>query len=144
MILEKTAPPPPDEPPEVSCVETVNPHGKNVPDGKAKGKGKGVNPDGFYKICVTDDNDPNPQLFVGTEDDPLLFELLELDEEGCIVIKFTEAPGATPSMKKIGSSNGQAGAVTWHITLPGEPVVTAIDASGNEASCTCLVPPPPK
>ncbi|MGD8536761.1 MAG: hypothetical protein PVF66_13010, partial [Candidatus Aminicenantes bacterium] len=60
-------------------------------------------------------------------------------------IKFTEAPGASPSMKKIGSANGQAGAVTWHITLPTDPIITVVDDAGNVTVCTdCLVPPPLK
>jgi hypothetical protein len=31
-------------------------------------------------------------------------------------VKYTQAPGATPSAKDIGSTNGQAGAVVVHIT----------------------------
>jgi len=61
------------------------------------------------------------------------------------VVKVTEAPGATPSMKKIGSSNGQAGAVVAHLILNSDPCVTAVDTAGNTSQCTdCLVPPPPK
>jgi len=127
----------------------VNPHGKNIP-GKNRTKNgptPGKNPDGFYEICVEDICDEFPVMYVGTEEfivgvsDPEDFFVLE----GCVVIKFTEAPGAAPSCKKIGSSNGQAGAVTWHITLPTDPVITAVDLSGNTTVCyDCLVPPPPK
>jgi hypothetical protein len=56
------------------------------------------------------------------------------------VIKYTQAPGATPSIKTIGSSTGQAGAVIVHITGPDELVVRSIDG----ATTTCFVPPPPK
>jgi hypothetical protein len=56
------------------------------------------------------------------------------------VIKYTQAPGSTPSEKTIGSSTGQAGAVIVHITGPDELVVRSVD--GN--TTTCLVPPPPK
>ena len=35
-------------------------------------------------------------------------------------IKYTQAPGATPGQKKIGSTTGQAGAVLWHITGTGD------------------------
>jgi hypothetical protein len=43
-------------------------------------------------------------------------------------------------VKKIGSDNGQAGAVDFHITGTGDLVVVSVD--GTEA--TCPVPPPPK
>ena len=135
--------------PVVRCVESVNPNGNNVP-GKNRGnngKPKGVNPDGFYQLFAKDACDPDLEIRVGCR--------------GCagqypgtlpfgpfpsgIVIKFTEAPGATPSIKKIGSpAQGGATAVTWHITLPSEPVVFATDASGNIAFFPCFVPPPPK
>jgi hypothetical protein len=147
-------------PPVVECVEAVNPHGNNVPGGKANGKGQGVNPDGFYKLFAEDNRDPEPIILVlywdpeatdpdgnlgwwvplGDKDNPdQLFVLLS-----GTVVKFTEAPGATPSYKKIGSTKGQAGAVAWHITLPSEPVVLAVDDSGNWAAFPCFVPPPPK
>ncbi|MFC2122770.1 PKD domain-containing protein [Bacteroidota bacterium] len=132
--------------PEVTgeCIESVNPHGNIIP-GKNRGKNgkpKGVNPDGFYELAfeVTDNCDPNPQLFVGTADNPLMFVV-----EPGIVVKFTESVDAEPVMKKIGSNNGKADAVTWHIILPGDPVISAVDASGNIVTCCeCLVPPPPK
>src|SRR2546427_330476 len=38
-------------------------------------------------------------------------------------IKYTQAPGATPSSKKIGSTTGQAGAVKYHITGTGDALV---------------------
>ena len=141
ITVEDTAPP------ELSCEESVNPHGNNIPGGNRPDNAKGKNPDGFYKICVIDICDPTPEIYVGTEEfiagqsDPDNFFVFE----GCVVVKFTEAPGTSPTCKKIGSTNGQAGAVSYHITLPSEPVVTAIDASGNYSICTgCLVPPPPK
>jgi hypothetical protein len=55
-------------------------------------------------------------------------------------VKYTEANGATPEVKKIGSENGQAGAVDFHIKGTGDLVVVSVD--GNRA--TCPVPPPPK
>ncbi|MFC1917843.1 PKD domain-containing protein [Chloroflexota bacterium] len=129
--------------PKITCVEGVNPHGNIVP-GKERGKnGKdkpNVNPDGFYQLLAEDNCDPSPEIYIGTEDDPYMFGPFESG----IVIKFTEAPGADPDIKKIGSSNGAADAVTWHITLPSEPIVTVVDAYGNETVCDgCLVPPPP-
>ncbi|MGD8536355.1 MAG: hypothetical protein PVF66_10950, partial [Candidatus Aminicenantes bacterium] len=112
-------------PPEVSCVESVNPHGNNIPGKNRPDKAvsKGKNPDGFYQILAEDICDAEPEIFVGTSDNPRLFGPFTSG----IVIKFTEAPGASPSMKKIGSANGQAGAVTWHITLPTDPIITVVD-----------------
>ena len=59
-------------------------------------------------------------------------------------LKVTEAPGATPSEKKMGSANGQADAIAAHLTLNADPVVVVTDASGNKTTVACLVPPPPK
>jgi hypothetical protein len=56
------------------------------------------------------------------------------------VIKYTQALGAAPTSKTIGSTTGQAGAVIVHITGPDELVVVSEDGS----STTCFVPPPPK
>ena len=56
-------------------------------------------------------------------------------------MKYTEANGAEPSVKKIGSDNGQAGAIDFHITGTGDLVVVPVDGG---ASATCPVPPPPK
>jgi len=129
--------------PEVSCVESVNPHGNNIPGENRSDNAvsKGKNPDGFYQILAEDICDAEPEIFVGTSDNPRLFGPFTSG----IVIKFTEAPGVSPSMKKIGSANGQAGAVTWHITLPADPVITVVDDAGNVTVCTdCLVPPPLK
>ena len=60
-------------------------------------------------------------------------------------IKYTEAPGGSPSLEKIGSGNGQAGAILAHITGKGDAVLFAVDAAGNiSEDSSCLVPPPPK
>jgi len=116
-------------PPEVECVEWVNPHGNNIPGGKAKGKGQGVNPDGFYQLFAEDivgiPGDPPPEIFVSCPGCYSAYpDILPFGPfPSGIVVKFTEAPGATPSCKKMGSTKGQAGAVAFHITLPGEPIV---------------------
>ena len=55
-------------------------------------------------------------------------------------MKYTEANGAEPSVKKIGSENGQAGAIDFHIKGTGDLQVVSVD--GGVA--TCPVPPPPK
>jgi hypothetical protein len=57
------------------------------------------------------------------------------------VIKYTQAPGGTPSAKSIGSTNGQAGAVTVHITGTGDFQISPV---GGGPTQTCLVPPKPK
>ena len=124
-------------PPAVSCLESVNPHGNNIPPAGSTtlpgGKG-GQNEDGFYRLIALDAVDPNPQIFVGTAATPLLFGPFASGT----TVKITEAPGATPSIKPM------AGAVTAHITLNADALITALDASGGAASVACLVPPPPK
>jgi streptogramin lyase len=129
-------------PPEVWCVEAVNPAGKNVPPaGSSTPPGtnpnSGKNPDGFYQIFAKDICDSAPEIYIGTEDNPMLFGPFESG----IIVKITEAKGAKPSCKEIG---GPDSAVAWHITLPSDAIATAVDLSGNSASCTCFVPPPPK
>ncbi len=61
-----------------------------------------------------------------------------------MTFKYTEANGADPKQMKIGSGNGQAGAVDWHLSGQGDAEVLAVDASGNTAQAACLVPPLPK
>ena len=85
-------------------------------------------------LIALDAVDPNPQIFVGTAATPLLFGPFASGT----TVKITEAPGATPSIKPM------AGAVTAHITLNADALITALDASGGVASVACLVPPPPK
>ena len=127
-----------------------DPKGKNPKDktnnGKKKGKRdkkpKNPNPDGFYEVTVAaiDDSDADVEVYIGTSDDPFIFAI----EPGKMVIKFTEAPGSAPQIKSMGSksANGRASAVEHHITLPGDPIITAVDLSGNVISSkTCIVPP---
>jgi hypothetical protein len=116
------------------CTETVNPHGQNVPPAGSTtlpGTNGGINDDGFYKVGTD----------VGTA-------VILRDTDGNVFgtfpsgtkVKYTEANGAEPSVKKIGSANGQAGAVDYHITGTGDLVVVSVDGAG----VTCPVPPPPK
>jgi hypothetical protein len=120
-------------PPEVGCEETTNPSGKNVPKSK--------NEDGFYMLTATDLVDPDPQIYVMDSGSGTVFGPFASGTQ----IKYTEAPGAPPKMQKMGSSNGKAGAIDWHIIGNGDACVYAVDASGNQAECVeCLVPPPPK
>jgi hypothetical protein len=131
-------------PPEVCCVETVNPHGKNIPPAGSTtlpGAKGGQNEDGFYELIAVDNIDPEPEIFVVDSVTGVTFGPFESGT----IIKYTEANGATPSIKEMGSDKGQAGAVDWHIKGQGDMILMAIDDSGNIAECTCcLVPPKPK
>jgi hypothetical protein len=116
-----------------SCVESVNPHGQTTPPAGSTtlpGPRGGQNEDGFYLIGSD----------VGTAVSVVTGGVTFGPFPSGSVVKYTQAPGATPSAKKIGSANGQAGAVIVHITGPDELVVRSIDGS----TTTCLVPPPPK
>jgi hypothetical protein len=115
------------------CTESVNPHGQNVPPAGSTtlpGPNGGQNEDGFYLIG----SDAGTAVTVVTGG--VTFGPFPSGS----VVKYTQAPGSTPSAKSIGSDNGQAGAVIVHITGPDELVVRSVD--GTET--TCLVPPPPK
>ena len=117
------------------CTEYVNPHGENIPPAGSTtlpGPKGGQNEDGFYLIGS---NVGTPvtvvDLATGAEFGPY---------DSGTVVKYTQAPGKTPSENKIGSTNGQAGAVLVHITGQGDMGVKSIDG----AIQSCLVPPPPK
>jgi len=134
----------PDQPPEAACIETVNPHGKTVPPAGSTtlpGPKGGQNEDGYYQLVARDDLDPDPRVFAVDLGTGTIFGPFPSGTN----IKYTEANGATPSQKRIGSTNGQAGAVAWHITGTGDLAVFAVDAAGNTSErFLCLVPPPPK
>lgn len=126
-------------PPQVACVETVNPHGKNVPP--AGQRSPGQNEDGFYELTAVDAVDPNPFVFVTDGGSGTTFGPFPSGTR----IKYTQAPGATPSIRPRDDNNGQAVAVNWHIKGTGDALVHAVDNSGNQAAAvSCLVPPPPK
>ena len=120
-----------------ACVESVNPHGQNIPPaGLTTSPGtnpnSGQNDDGFYLIS----SDTGVDVFVvdlgsGTTFGPF---------PSGSTVKYTQAPGATPDAKSIGSTNGQAGAVVVHITGTGDMGVRTADSG----TITCLVPPPPR
>lgn len=120
-------------PPQVACPPTTNPHGNHVPPA--------ANEDGFFELIASDAVDPNPDIFVVDTGTGTVFGAFPSGTR----IKYTQAPGAMPSIKKIGSTNGQAGAIQWHIKGKGDAAVYAVDDSGNQsAAMSCLVPPPPK
>ena len=116
-----------------TCEESVNPHGQTTPPAGSTtlpGPNGGQNEDGFYRIG----SDAGTDVFVvtgGVTFGPF---------PSGTVVKYTQAPGAAPTSQTIGSSTGEAGAVTVHITGPDELVVRSIE--GN--TTTCFVPPPPK
>src|SRR4051794_11683281 len=94
-----------------ACVEDVNPHGQNVPPAGSTtlpGPNGGQNEDGFYKIS----SDTGVDVIVVDLGNGQTFG----PYASGTVVKYTQAPGATPSAKDIGSTNGQAGAVAGHIT----------------------------
>jgi hypothetical protein len=115
------------------CQETVNPHGQNVPPAGSTtlpGPNGGINDDGFYRVGTDFGTDVTL-----SDTDGNVFGVFPSGTR----VKYTEANGATPSVTKIGSVNGQAGAVDFHITGTGDLVVSA-----DTTSATCPVPPPPK
>ena len=118
------------------CVEYVNPHGQTIPPAGLTPPGTnpkgGENPDGFYQ--VGDPSNPT-QVFVIDLGSGFTFGPYPAGT----AIKYTQAPGKTPSEQKIGSTNGQAGAVLVHITGTGDFKIVQGDSTQ-----TCLVPPPPK
>jgi hypothetical protein len=120
-------------PPVVSCRPTTNPSGNNIPPAGENPK-SGQNPDGFYILLATDLVDPNPDIFV----DDSASSFLAGPYPSGTKIKLTQAPGTTPNAKP------GPGEIDWHIKLKGDAIVIATDASGNSASVTCRVPPPPK
>ena len=136
--------------PEVGCLETVNPHGNNIPGAK---NGKDTNEDGFYELKAKDICDVEPDLYLMSIDLDATTDLVDAFDLSAALgpypsgyrVKYTEANGATEiSEKKIGSNNGQAGAIDSHVKGPHDLVVFAMDDTGNLGVMTCLVPPPPK
>ncbi|MCG8923584.1 VWA domain-containing protein [Lentzea sp. CC55] len=114
-------------PPVVTCTPTNNPSGGTVPPP--------TNEDGFYLLSATDAVDPNPQIYVRDTASTAVFGGFPSGTK----IKLVQAPGATPTQKP------GSGDIDWKITLQGDALVSAKDASGNEsAPVRCNVPPPPK
>jgi hypothetical protein len=120
-------------PPVVTCTPTTNPGGKNVPPAGNNPK-SGQNPDGFYLLSATDLVDDNPAITVSDTGSSFVAGPYGSGTK----IKLVQAPGGTPSVKP------GAGVIDWHITLKGDAEVTATDFSGNSATVSCKVPPPPK
>ncbi len=121
------------------CVETTNPHGQKIPPaGSTTSPGtnpnSGQNDDGFYLLT---DPDPGALIFLMDTGSGTIFGPFPSGTE----IKYTQAVGATPDSKPIGSTNGEAGAVLAHINGTGD---AAVFSTTNPTLVFCLVPPPPK
>lgn len=128
-------------PPRAACEETTNPHGQTIPSAGSTtlpGPQGGQNEDGYYLISASD---ASASVFVVDTGTGMTFGPFPSGTK----IKYTEAPGTTPTSKPIGSTSGQAGAVLVHITGQGDAAVFAIDAGGTQSPLVfCLVPPLPK
>ena len=119
------------------CTETTNPHGQTVPPAGSTtlpGPNGGQNEDGFYLLST----DSGVDVFVLDTGSGTVFGPFDSETK----IKYTQAPGATPGAQKIGSAQGQAGAVQYHITGTGDASVYPFGEPDRAVSC--LVPPPPK
>jgi len=127
-------------PPEVSCVETVNPSGKNVPPAGSippPGSKNGQNEDGFYMISADDAVDSDVQVCVVDEGSG---DVIGCYDSGTNV-KYTEVAKKS-WVKPWGNPESF---VEYHIFGTGDMVIYAIDSAGNESErTTCLVPPWPK
>jgi hypothetical protein len=139
VILEhKTIHVPDVTPPTVQCIEGPNPNGKTIPPAGSTtlpGPKGGQNEDGFYQLLAVDNVDPNPKIYVADDGSSFVAGPFANGD----VVKITQAPGSTPQSKKM------AGVVVAHITLKGDALVYAVDASGNQSDpINCKVPPPPK
>ena len=85
------------------CTETTNPHGQTVPPAGSTtlpGPNGGQNEDGFYLIS----SNTGVDVFVQDLGSGTIFGPFPSGTK----IKYTQAPGGTPSSKKIGSTSGQA------------------------------------
>jgi hypothetical protein len=125
-------------PPTATCIPSVNPGG-NEPKAPGKG-GKGQNPDGFYALAAADVVWPASTLEVYVVDtgSGTVFGPYPVGT----AIKYTEARGAPPGAKKMGSDGD---AVDIHITGNGDAELFAVDGSGNRSNpVACPVPPPPQ
>lgn len=129
----------PDNLPLAACTESVNPHGKNIP--KAGQKSPGQNEDGFYELTAEEELEEGQGIYVLDLGSGHVFGPFANGD----VVKYTQASGAEPTMKKMGSENGKAGAVSYHLTGQGDFAVYTSDGSDNESDHqVCLVPEPPK
>lgn len=111
-------------PPTGGCVLGPNPGGKVVPPAEA----------GFRTLTATDNVDTAVDIYVKDSGSSAVFGPYPSGTD----IKVTQAPGATPS-----AVPGE-GAVEWHITLNGDPVLDLVDDANNRATVVCPPVPPKK
>ena len=113
-------------PPAVSCVQSVNPSGKNVPAASR------TNEDGFYKVSASD---------VCTAASAIKITIGSYTLANGETIKITQSPGQSG----VTLVNVMGPLQIRHFRVgPGDAVIKATDAANNMATVTCLVPPPPK
>src|SRR2546423_10404535 len=113
------------------CTETTNPHGQTTPPAGSTtlpGPNGGQNEDGFYLIS----SNTGVNVFVKDTGSGTIFGPFPSGTK----IKYTQAPGATPSSKKFGSTTGQSGAVKYTLSATGVATVFPIDESTHGARCT--------
>ena len=127
-------------PPEVSCVETVNPSGKKIPPAGSTtlpGSKGGQNEDGFYQLVGEDTVDSGVTICVEDGESGVSLGCYDSGTN----VKYTEV-ASTPRAKLWGSAKSF---VEWHLFGNGDMVIYAVDSAGNESvRVTCLVPPFPK
>jgi hypothetical protein len=109
--------------PTVSCVQSVNPSGNNIP---AASK---TNEDGFYLVSASDSCGATTLTLGG---------IALVSGE---TIKLTQSPGQ--SGVTLVNTMGPL-AIKHFIVGPDDPMIVATDGSGNVSTAVCLVPPPPK
>ncbi|WP_248353497.1 hypothetical protein [Anaeromyxobacter oryzae] len=144
------------------CVQCVNPHGETIPSAgslpvcsvgllpSANAFRAGENPDGFFLVGTTTGQE-GAACGSGTSDVVLIDLGTGLTFAGPgpggdflngTTLKYTQAPGTkVPDVDKIGSTNGKAGAVDFHLKGAGDLEVCSVE---TETCVTCHVPPPPK
>ena len=131
---------PTNTPPDVACVESVNPHGLKIPPAGSTtlpGPKGGQNEDGFYQLLSQDAEDGTAPLFVTNASGSATFGPFPSGS----VVKITESE-AVPSVKPMGGPNS---AVAAHIKLDSDAFVFAVDSFGEFSPIiACLVPEPPK
>ncbi len=132
--------PPPNTPPEAACVESVNPHGEEIPPAGSTtlpGPKGGQNEDGFYQLLSFDAEDGTADIFVTNASGSATFGPFSSGS----VVKITESK-AVPGSNPMGGPNS---AVAAHIKLDSDAFVFAVDSFGAISPViACLVPKPPK
>ncbi len=128
-------------PPDVACVESVNPHGAKIPPaGKTTlpGPKGGQNEDGFYQLLGFDAEDGTAPLFVSNASGSVVFGPFASGS----TVKITEDDEAVPTSKPMGGVNS---AVAAHIIIDSDAFIFAVDSFGALSPIiACLVPEPPK